>query len=139
MKVLAIIFGLISEAWSLIFKIALVIIAIVVVVGFIKGCAANATLNEHSSCQQFQQADTTTQDEVLQDMMVAHHTIDGLSTTRFSVNLYCQFHDSNSPIDGVYNSSKVGEQSSLALQRRVKLDKEMLLQIICGGSKLASK
>ena len=114
MKVAALIFGLISEAWSLLFKIALVIIAIVVVVGFIRGCAANATLSEHSSCQQFAQADTTTQNQVLQDMMTAHHSQGGITLERDSVILYCQFHDSSSPIDGIYNSSHL-EQPAQAL------------------------
>lgn len=115
MKALALIFEFISEAWGLIYKLALVVIAIVIAVSFIKSCTANATLNEQSSCQQFQQADTTTQNKVLQDMMAAHNTVDGLATTRFSVELYCQFHDSNSPIDGIYNSSKADEQSVLVL------------------------
>lgn len=115
MEILDLIFGLISEAWGLIFKIALVVIAIVVVVGFIKGCTANATLSEHSSCQQFEQADTTTQDKVLQDMIVAHHSYDGLSLTRLSVTLYCNVHDDNSPIDGVYSGGNVGKQPAQAL------------------------
>ena len=68
MKTLDLIFGLISGAWGLIFKLALVVIAIVVIVGFIKSCTADATLSEQSSCQQFEQADTTTQDKVLQDI-----------------------------------------------------------------------
>lgn len=114
MKVAALIFGFISEAWSLLFKIALVIVAIVVVVGFIRGCATNATLSEHSSCQQFAQADTTTQNNVLQDMMTAHHSQGGVALERDSVILYCQLHDSSSPIDGIYNSSNV-EQPAQAL------------------------
>lgn len=113
MKTLALIFDFISDAWGLIVKVALVILAIVVIVGFLKSCAANATLSEHSSCQQFEQADTTTQDKVLQDMMAAHHSQGSVSVTRFSVTLYCNVHDDNSPIDGIYNSSNVSQQSAL--------------------------
>ncbi len=115
MKTLALIFTLINEAWGLIFKVALVILAIVVVVGFLKSCMANATLNEHSSCQQFEQADTTTQDNVLQNMIAAHHDQEGITIVRFSVTLYCNVHDENSPIDGVYGSSNLGQQSAEAL------------------------
>lgn len=111
MKTLAVIFGLISEAWGLIVKVALVILAIVVIVGFLKSCSANATLNEHSSCQQFEQADGATQDKVLQDMMAAHGSQGSLSVVRFSVELYCKVHDDNSPIDGIYSSSSAGQQS----------------------------
>jgi len=113
MKIVALIFAIINEAWSLIWKGALVILAIVVIVGFIRSCTANATLNEHSSCQQFEQADTSTQDKVLQDMLAAHHDYSGLSLTRFSVTLYCNVHHENSPIDGVYNSGQVGQQSAV--------------------------
>jgi hypothetical protein len=113
MKTLALIFDFISDAWGLIFKLALVILAIVVVVGFIKSCTTSATLSEHSSCQQFEQADTTTQDKVLEDMMAAHHSRGSVSVTRFSVKLYCTVHDDNSPIDGIYNSSNVSQQSAL--------------------------
>lgn len=115
MKILELIVGLISEAWGLIFKLALVVIAIVVVVGFIQSCSANATLSEHSSCKQFAQADTTTQNKVLQDMLASHHDQDSISITRASVSLYCEFHDDSSPIDGVYNSSNVGQQQAQAL------------------------
>jgi hypothetical protein len=109
MKTLALISGLISGTWSFIFKAAIIIVVIVGIVGFVKSCSSNATLNEHSSCQQFEQADATTQDKVLQDMMTAHHDQSGVSTARFSVTLYCNFHDQNSPVDGVYNSSNVGQ------------------------------
>lgn len=108
--VLVSIFGLISEGWNLIFKLALVIIAIVVVVGVVKSCAANATLNEHSSCQQFAQADTATQNKVLQDMLNARGDKSGIVTARFSVTLYCDVHDPDSPIDGIYNSSSISQQ-----------------------------
>lgn len=114
METLALIIDFISDAWGLIVKAALVILAIVVIVGLFKTCAANATLSEHSSCHQFEQADTATQDKVLQDMMAAHHTHDGIALTRLSVTLYCNVHDDNSPIDGVYNSSNVSQQSALA-------------------------
>ena len=81
-----------------------------VIVGFLKSCTANATLNENSSCQQFQQADTTTQDRVLQDMIAAHHSHESVTVTRFSVTLYCNVHDDNSLIDGIYNSSNVDQK-----------------------------
>ncbi len=118
MKAFALIFGLISEAWGLIFKVALVILAIVIVVGFVKSCTANATLNEHSSCQQFEQADTATQDNVLQEMLTAHHSQDNVALARFSVTLYCNVHDANSPIDGIYGSSNVGQQPEQTLHIR---------------------
>ena len=117
MKIISLIFDLINGAWSLIFKVALVIIAIVVVVGFVSSCMTNATLSEHSSCKQFEQADTTTQDNVLRDMMTAHNNQGSLSTTRFSVTLYCNVHDENSPIDGIYNSSNVDQARFLALNK----------------------
>ena len=100
---------------GLIFKGALVILAIVVVVGFIRSCSANATLSEHSSCQQFEQADATTQNKVLQDMMISHHSQGSVSVTRFSVTFYCNVHDENSPIDGIYGSGNVGQQPAQAL------------------------
>ena len=115
MKNLDLIIELISDAWGLIWKGALVIIVIVAIVGFLKACAANATLSEHSSCQQFQQADTTTQDKILQDMLSAHHSNGSVSAIRLSVGLYCEFHNDNSPIDGIYNSSNIGQQSAQAL------------------------
>ena len=114
MKAVAFIFDLISGTWSLIFKLAIVIVVIVGIWSFVNSCAANATLNEHSSCKQFDQADATTQDKVLQDMMTSHHSQDGISIERFSVTLYCDTHDENSPIDGIYNSSNVGQQPAIA-------------------------
>ncbi len=110
MKILVFILDLISGTWGLVVKVSLVIIALVIIVGFVKSCAANATLSEHSSCQQFEQADTATQDKVLQDMIVAHHSRGGISLTRFSVTLYCDTHGDNAPIDGIYNSSNIGQQ-----------------------------
>lgn len=115
MKILVLILDFISEAWGLIFKVALVIIAIVVVVGFIQSCSANATLSEHSSCKQFAQADTTAQNNVLQNMMVSHHDQGSVSVTGSSVLLYCEFHDDSSPIDGIYNGGNVGQQPAQAL------------------------
>lgn len=107
MRILAVIIDLISGTWSLIFKVAIVIVVIVGIVSFVKSCANNATLSEHSSCQQFEQADSTTQDKVLQDMLTAHNDQSSVSTARFSVTLYCNLHDPNSPIDGVYSSGDV--------------------------------
>jgi hypothetical protein len=118
-KTLAIISELISGAWSLIFKAAIVILVIVGIVAYISSCANNATLNEHSSCQQFEQADSSTQDKVLQDMLTAHQDSSDISTVRLSVSLYCNLHDSNSPIDGVYNSSNVEQQTVEALHIQV--------------------
>lgn len=118
MKIAALIFGAISEIWSLIFKIAIVIAVAVGIWAFINSCAANATLNEHSSCQQFQQADTSTQDKVLQDMLTAHNDHTGLTLVRFSVTLYCNTHDGSSPIDGVYSSGINGLHSLQAIYWR---------------------
>lgn len=109
MKALAFVFDLISGAWGLVVKLAIVIVAIVIVVAFVRSCAANATLNEHSSCQQFEQADASTQDKVLQDMMAAHHDQGDISLTMASVTLYCDTHDDNAPIDGIYDGSNVGQ------------------------------
>lgn len=101
--------GLIGDGWNLIVRIAIVILVIVGIVAFVKSCAANATLNEHSSCQQFQQADADTQDKVLQDMMTAHHDQGSIDTTRFSLALYCNIKGGNAPIDGIYSSGYVGQ------------------------------
>lgn len=117
MKTIAIIIGAISEIWSLLFKIAIVIVVIVGIWAFINSRIANATLNERSSCQQFQQADTATQNKVLQDMMTAHHDTTGLALTRFSVTFYCNVHDGSSPIDGVYSSGHVDRQLAEAIYR----------------------
>ncbi|HEU5374400.1 MAG TPA: hypothetical protein VFV38_03090, partial [Ktedonobacteraceae bacterium] len=87
------------------------------VVGLVKSCSANATLNEHSSCNQFAQADTATQDKVLQDMMAAHpDTQDSLTLTRASVTLYCDVHDGNSPIDGIYGDGYSGQRAPFKAQ-----------------------
>ena len=118
MKALALIFGTINGIWSLIYKLAIVIIVGVGIWAFVNSCVANATLSEHSSCQQFQQADTNTQNKVLQDMITAHHDIDGLTLTRLSVTLYCDTHDSSSPIDGIYNGGHVDQQLALVVYRR---------------------
>ena len=114
-EVLGLIAGLIGEGWGLIYRLAIVVIAIVFVVFFIKGCAANATLNEHSSCSQFEQADTDTQNKVLQQMMDAHNDHESVDTARFSVGLYCQIKGDNAPIDGVYSSGHIGQPPSQAL------------------------
>ena len=136
MKTLGFILDLISGTWSLIFKIAIVIIVIVGVVSFIKSCANNATLNEHSSCQQFEQADTTTQNKVLQDMIAAHHDQSSTSTALFSVTLYCNFHDQNAPIDGVYNSSNADQQPVQALHIPAPLTTQVYSSQV--GSKTAA-
>lgn len=115
MKTFGYILAFINGAWGLIFKLAIVILVIVGIVAFIQSCTANATLSEHSSCQQFEQADTDTQNKVLQDMLNAHHDQSGLSVTRFSVTLYCETHDDSSPIDGVYDGGNVGQFPAQAL------------------------
>jgi hypothetical protein len=82
-------------------------------VAFVKSCATNATLNEHSSCGQFQQADADTQNRVLQDMMAAHHDQGSISTTRASLTLYCALYGDSAPIDGIYGSGgSVGPRSA---------------------------
>jgi hypothetical protein len=104
---------LIGEGWNLIVRIAIVIIVIVGIVAFVKSCATNATLNEHSSCGQFQQADADTQNRVLQDMMNAHHDQGSISTTRASLTLYCAVYGDSAPIDGIYGSGgSVGQRSA---------------------------
>lgn len=100
-----------GEVWGFIYKSAIVVVVIVGIVVFFKSCAANATLNEHSSCGQFQQADATMQNQVLQDMMNAHHDTSGnIQLTRFSVNLYCNVYGPSAPIDGIYNGGGYIEQ-----------------------------
>lgn len=115
MKTFVLIADLISGIWGLIFKLALVILAIVAVVAIINSCSANATLSEHSSCQQFDQADATTQNKVLQDMMTAHHDQGDISTVRFSLTLYCNMYGGSSPIDGIYSGGNVEQQPAQAL------------------------
>jgi hypothetical protein len=48
-------------------------------------------------------------------MVAAHHSYDSLSLTRLSVTFYCNVHDDNSPIDGIYGSGNVGKQPAQAL------------------------
>ena len=115
MKTLEIIVGLLGEGWNLILKLAVVIFVIFLVVGFIRSCSANATLNEHSSCQQFAQADTDTQNKVLQDMMNAHGDHESIQTARFSVTLYCNVYGDSAPIDGIYGSGLNSQRSASAM------------------------
>ena len=115
-EVVGLIAMLIGEGWGLIYRLALVILAIVFVVFFIKGCAANATLNEHSSCSQYEQADTDTQNKVLQQMMNAHNDHSSVEFARTDVELYCTIKGDNAPIDGVYSSGHVGRQPSQAFR-----------------------
>jgi hypothetical protein len=108
--VFELIFGLISTGWGLLTTGVVVIVVIVVAVGFIQGLAAGVTLNEHSSCQQFEQADSGAQTRVLQDMMRAHNTpSDEPQTTRLSLNLYCSVYGPSAPIDGIYGSGNSGQ------------------------------
>ena|SRR5579884_878570 len=115
MKALEVIFDLIIGTGNFIYKLAIVIIVGVAIWAVVSTCASNATLSEHSSCQQFEQADTSTQDKVLQQMMSAHNDRGSLSLTRFSLTLYCNTHDPNSPIDGIYSSGNADRQSVPAL------------------------
>ena len=113
---LLLLFAFIAEAWGLIYKVAIVILVIVGVVIFIQ---SRAPLTEHSSCQQFEQADADAQTKVLQDMMAAHHDTSSIQTARFSVNLYCNVYGPSAPIDGVYSSGGVGKQPAEALHVQV--------------------
>ena len=121
MKTFGLVLAFISEAWGLLFKLAIVILVIAGIWIFISNYFANATLSEHSSCKQFEQADTSTQNKVLQDMMTAHHDTGSVSTTVFSLTLYCDTHDQNSPIDGIYSGGNVGHQPAQALHIRAPL------------------
>lgn len=114
-EVVGLIAMLIGEGWGLIYRLALVVLAIAFVVFFIKGCAANATLNEHSSCSQYAQADTDTQNKVLQQMLNAHNDHSSVQFARANVQLYCMIKGDNAPIDGVYSSGHVSQQPSQAL------------------------
>lgn len=116
MKTLAIIADLITGAWGLIFKLALVVIAIALAVSFFHSCAGGG-LTEHSSCQDYQQASADAQNKALQDMMNAHGTKGSIETTRASVELYCTFHSPDSPIDGIYSSGQVGQPLAQALRQ----------------------
>jgi hypothetical protein len=115
MKTLAIIADLINGAWGLIFKLALVVIAIALAVSFFNSCAGGG-LTEHSSCQDYQKADTDAQNKVIEDMIAAHGgNKNSFATTRASVELYCNFHSPDSPIDGIYSSGKVSQPIVQAL------------------------
>jgi hypothetical protein len=89
------------------------------VVIFLKGCAASATLNEHSSCQQFQQADADAQNKVLRDMMATHHDQGSISTTRFSVTLYCNVFGGSAPIDGIYDGGNLRHEPPQAFTQEL--------------------
>jgi|GEM_PF-4117949 len=115
----------IRNAWGPTFRVALVSIALVGVLGLTASCSSS--LNEHSSCQDFEQADTATQNQVLQDMMAAHGSQGSLDLTRTSVELYCSFHDSSSPIDGIYGSGNVGQPPAQALHRAAPLARSQRL------------
>lgn len=112
----------IADLWGLIYKVAIVIIAIVAIVAFVRSCAANASLDEHSSCQQFEQADTATQDIVVQNMQQAHNDTSGVYTAIFSIKLYCSVHGDNAPIDGIYNASHIHPQFAHAHSRETLVD-----------------
>lgn len=114
-EVVGLIAMLIGEGWGLIYRLAIVVIAIAFIVFLIKGCAANATLNEHSSCSQYEQADTDTQNKVLQQMMNAHNDHSSVEFARTNVELYCTIKGDNAPIDGVYSGGDVGQPPSQAL------------------------
>lgn len=109
--ILGLVVGLLGEGWGCITRLAIVIVVIVGGVLFIQHLVGNATLNEHSSCQQFEQADSDAQTKVLQEMMAAHNDHSSIQTARFSVNLYCNVYGGSAPIDGVYgNGSSLNRQ-----------------------------
>ncbi len=120
MKTLAIIADLITGAWGLIFKLALVVIAIALAVSFIHSCGSGLT--EHSSCQDYQQASTDAQNKVIEDMIAAHGgSKNSFATTRASVELYCTFHAPDSPIDGIYSSGQVGQPLAQVLRQGIRV------------------
>jgi hypothetical protein len=83
------------------------ILILAVIVGgiiLVKDAVFPPSLTEHSTCQQFEQADYNAQTQVLQQMMTAHGDKGGdIGTTRLSVGLYCNIMGPNAPIDGIYN------------------------------------
>ncbi len=85
-------------------KGALASLVLMIVAGPLASCSVSPALTEHSSCKQFREADSAAQNQVLQDMMAAHHDHGSLSTAHLSVTLYCNVYGDGAPIDGVYGS-----------------------------------
>lgn len=105
-EVVGLIADLIGGTWNLLVSAAVIIVVVVGGIAFIKS-HFGSSLNEHSTCQQFEQADASAQDKVLQDMITAHGGHDSVTTARFSVNLYCSIYGGGAHIDGVYGSGYV--------------------------------
>lgn len=107
---------LFEGGWNLIRNLALIIGGILIL-GTIIG-HLGVGLSEHSSCQDYEQADSGAQTKVLQDMMAAHGTpADELQGTRVSVELYCAVYGGSAPIDGIYSGGKTGSPM-LAVRER---------------------
>lgn len=115
MTIALVIAALFGELTRSVYRIAIVILVLVGVVALVNSCVSNATLSEHSSCQQFNQASASAQDQVLQAMLTAHHSQDGIAAERASLNLYCAFSGDNAPIDGIYGSGKTRQPTRLVL------------------------
>ena len=104
-----------GELTRIIYRLVIAGLVIVGLIVLVVSCANNASLNEHSSCQQFAQADSSTQDKVLQDMMNAHNDHESIQLARASLNLYCDVYGGSAPIDGIYGGGDVAPQSGQAL------------------------
>lgn len=82
----------------------ILVIGVIIVVIVTVTNLNNGGLTEHSSCQQFEQADSDAQNKVLQQMMAAHNDpSSNIGETRFSLTLYCNVMGPSAPIDGIYN------------------------------------
>ncbi len=114
MNILVLIVALFGELTSSVYRIAVVILVIVGAAALINSCAANATLNEHSSCQQFANASSSAQDGALQSMMTAHNDHSTISGARASVTLYCDLYGGNAPIDGIYSGGNIHQPITAA-------------------------
>jgi hypothetical protein len=104
---LVLVVGLGSGLWGLISRVVIAIVVIFLGIAAFHAIFPDVGLNEHSSCQQFEQADTNAQNQVLQDMLTAHHDPNpsqDVGEARFSVTLYCNIYGDNAPIDGIYSS-----------------------------------
>lgn len=113
--VIKVILALIGGGWNLLVSIAIGVIVIAVGFTVIKGWISGSSLNEHSTCSQFQQASSSDQDEVLQSMIASHGGHDSLTTARFSVNLYCNLYGGSAHIDGIFgNGGSLESQPSEA-------------------------
>jgi len=96
-----------GSLWGLISRVVIAILLIVGGIAIFHALFPDVGLNEHSTCQQFEQADTDAQNRVLQDMLTAHNDPNpsqDVGLARFSVEAYCFTHSDSSPIDGIYSS-----------------------------------